>query len=74
MYTRLFTSEILYCEGLFKPEYRGKIHFFSLFAFPYALYKLYYAGNGFTYPFFIGLVSLLTNFCCFGTSAIYHVL
>ena len=73
MDTRLFTGETLYCEGLFKPEYRGKIHFFSLFAFPYALYKLYYAGNGFTYPFFIGLVSLLTNFCCFGMSSIYHI-
>ena len=73
MDTRLFTGETLYCEGSFKPEYRGKIHLFSLFVFPYALYKLYYIANGFTYPFFIGSVSLLTNFCCFGTSAIYHV-
>lgn len=73
METRLFTNETLYCEGLFKSEYRGKIHLISLFVFPYALYKLYCAGNGFTYPFFIGSVSLLTNFCCFGSSALYHM-
>ena len=73
MDTRLYTYETLYCEGLFKPEYRGKIHLLSLFVFPYALYKLYCAGNGFTYPFFIGSVSLLTNFCCFGTSSLYHI-
>ena len=42
MYTRLFTSEILYCEGLFKPEYRGKIHFFSLFA-AFFVYQLNYS-------------------------------
>ena len=70
---RLFTDETLYCEGLVKPEFRGKIHFLSLLAFPYAFYKLYCAANGFTYAFFIGSISLLTNLLCFGTSALYHV-
>ena len=39
MDTRLFINETLYCEGLVKPEFRGKIHFLSLLAFP--IYRFY---------------------------------
>jgi hemolysin III len=70
---RLFENEVLYCEGLYKPTFRGKIHLASLIAFPYALFYLYKGTNGLTYPFFIALISLITNFVCFATSALYHI-
>lgn len=73
MDTRLFIDETLYCEGLVKPKFRGKIHLLSLLVFPYAFYKLYCIANGFTYAFFIGSISLLTNLLCFAISALYHV-
>ena len=73
MDNRLFIDELLYCEGLVKPILRGKVHLLSLLAFPYAFYKLYCSANGFTYAFFIGSISLLTNLLCFSTSAVYHV-
>ena len=73
MDNRLFTYEKLYCEGSFKPEYRGKIHLWSLLALPYAVWHLYQGTGGFTYPFFIGAINLLGNLCCFGVSGFYHV-
>ena len=73
MNNRLFSDETLYCEGLFKPEYRGKLHLWSLLAFPYAVWHLYQGTGGFTYPFFIAFINLFGNFCCFGLSGCYHV-
>lgn len=73
MDNRLFSGETLYCEGVFKPEYRGKLHLWSLLAFPYAVWHLYQGTGGFTYPFFIAFISLFGNFCCFGVSGLYHV-
>lgn len=69
---RLFENEILYCEGLTKPLFRGKIHLASLIVFPFALFKLYQGVNALSYPFFIALINLVTNFICFGISALYH--
>jgi len=74
MDNRLFSDETLYCEGLFKPKLRGKIHLFSLIVFPFVCRHLYKGSGGFTFPFFISSVNLLTNLCCFTTSALYHVL
>jgi hemolysin III len=74
MDNRLFSDETLYCEGLFKPKLRGKIHLFSLFIFPFVCWHLYQGAGGFTYSFFISAVNLVTNLFCFTTSALYHVL
>ena len=72
MDTRLFKNEQLYCEGQHKPLYRGYIHLFSLFLFPFGLCFLYNSISS-TYAFTFAVVNLLTNFMCFGTSAIYHI-
>ena len=74
MDNRLFSDETLYCEGLFKPKLRGKVHLFSLVIFPLVCWHLYKGAGGFTYPFFISAVNLVTNLCCFTVSALYHIL
>jgi hemolysin III len=70
---RLFSDETLYCEGLFKPKLRGKIHLLTLIIFPFACWHLYQGAGGLTYAFFISAVNLLGNLFCFTTSALYHV-
>jgi len=70
---RLFSDETLYCEGLFKPKLRGKIHLFSLILFPFVCWHLYEGVGGFTYPFFISAINLLGNLFCFTISGLYHV-
>ena len=70
---RLFSDETLYCEGLFKPKLRGKIHLLSLILFPFACWHLYQGAGGFTYPFYISAINLIGNFCCFTISGLYHV-
>lgn len=73
MDNRLFSDETLYCEGLFKPKLRGKIHLFSLLIFPFVCRHLYQGAGGLTYAFFISVVNLLSNLYCFTVSSLYHV-
>ena len=61
---RLFVDEKLYCEGRPKPWFRGKIHLASLVFIAPAIY--FSQNNIWSH------INILTNFCCFGVSGIYH--
>ena len=66
---KLFSEELLYCEGLYKPYLRGKIHALWLLLAPYAAYHLYFSCKN-PWPAFI---SLFGNIACFGCSAVFHI-
>jgi hypothetical protein len=70
--SRLFWDEILYCEGLHKPYFRGKIHMTSLLVFPFAFLHLYNFTWSNSMATFAGFANLIANFICFATSAMYH--
>ena len=61
---RLFVNAQLYCEGKSKPWFRGKIHLLSLVFIAPAIY--FSKNNIWSH------INIITNFCCFGVSGIYH--
>ena len=64
---RLFKNELLYCEGKYKPFFRGKIHLASLVFFPVGFYFVYYSNHPIP-----GSINLMTNMFCYAASGIYH--
>ena len=70
---RLFCNELLYCEGREKCLMRGKIHFFSLFVFPFLLWIYYEAAKYNVKALSIGYVYLLMNFMAYGISCLFHM-
>lgn len=70
---RLFKNDILYCEGRYKSQFRGKLHLISLFTiFPFFIYKLCSLSFYNTSAFFIGMFNLLSIYIAHIISAIYH--
>ncbi len=70
---RLFSNEILYCEGRDKCYFRGKLHLACLFVFPILFWLYYNAGNGNVTAIVIGWLYLLMNFIAYGVSAAFHL-
>lgn len=66
---KLFSNELLYCEGLYKPYLRGKIHALWLLLAPYAAYIVYYSCQN---PI-ASYISLFGNVVCFSCSAVFHI-
>lgn len=70
---RLFPELDLYCEGAEKPVCRGFIHLFLATCIPVGMWHLYHEANGSIAGRIAGILYLLTNLICYGSSALYHV-
>lgn len=71
---KLQPNEKLYCEGEFKPYWRGKLHLFAFLFFPLTITSLFNVSETKSELFIGTLLFCLGNMFCFGISFLFHCL
>jgi hemolysin III len=68
---RMFNNCLLYCEGAHKPKWRGWIHVFAIFLFPYIFWKFYQLTHK-SEIFYLAMFCVIAGFATVLISALYH--
>jgi hemolysin III len=70
---RLHPEFPLYCEGMLKPACRGMLHMVCALLLPVGVWHLVSQANGHFHGEVVAFIYVLSNFWCYGASAVYHV-
>lgn len=69
----MFNKCLLYCEGAFKPTFRGVFHALALFLFPYIFWKYYeLTRDKSLFVFGLAMFCVVSGFITILVSALYH--
>ena len=70
---RLFSDQILYCEGAPKPYLRGVLHLLCSLILPFGAIDFLRATHGVPIGVLVSIIYLISNLFCYGLSALLHV-
>ena len=73
---RMFTNDLLYCEGRHRPLLRGFVHLLGLCSgmIPIGLFEIIKISNNDTIMMILACIFFICNFICYFVSALFHIL
>jgi predicted membrane channel-forming protein YqfA (hemolysin III family) len=73
---RMFTNDLLYCEGRHRPLLRGFVHLLGLCSgmIPIGLFEIIKISNNDTIMITLACLFFICNFICYFVSALFHIL
>lgn len=73
---RMFTNDLLYCEGRQRPLLRGFVHLLGLCSgmIPIGLFEIIKISNNDTIMIILASLFFICNFICYFVSALFHIL